>query len=124
MAPFGAALAESGVAAATGAAAGVGATAVGFFAAVERALGAFVGAAAALDVDGFAELAAAGFFAGVRVLLCGFLVSVTVAGVVSTFFAEARDRPCVEPLGFLSLGFVMVTAPGCSRGVEEERRPL
>ena len=89
--------------------------------AVERALEAgFEATDGDFGAADFALLPAAGFFAGVGLLLCGFFDSVAVAPAL---FAEARARPCVEPLGFLSLGFVMVTAPGCSRGVEEEGAP-
>ena len=103
--------------AATGAVSVAGA---GFFAAEEeRTLGVvFSLAGVALGAEAFAVLASAGFFAGARGLLCGFFVSVAEAGVESTFFAEARDRPCVEPLGFLSLGFVMVRLQCVRVGVE------
>lgn len=98
-------------------AAGAVAEAAALEAGVERGLETGFGlTVAGFAVAVFALLAAAGFFAAVPVLLCGFFGS---AEDVPDFLSEARDCPCVEPLGFLSLGFVMVTAPGCSRGVEE-----
>ena len=116
---FGSDVAGAGGTVALGTAAGVEAGCL--VAAVDRALEAgFAVPDGAFGAEAFALLAAAGFFAGVRVLLGGFFDSVAGAPAL---FAEARDCPCVEPLGFLSLGFVMVTAPGCSRGVEEEGAP-
>lgn len=119
---LGSVVADAGGTVASGAAAGVGDGCL--VAAVDRALEAgFAVPDGAFGAEAFAllaALAAAGFFAVVRVLLCGFFDSVAGAPAL---FAEARDCPCVEPLGFLSLGFVMVTAPGCSRGVEEEGAP-